>query len=66
MTTPTPDDDIETFLKGHAATRSRRLDVAILYADSMMRELRVAVAQWEETARRLRRLKGEAASYRFN
>ena len=62
----TPADDIEAFLKNHAATQGRRLEVAIVYADSMLRELRVAVAQWEETTRSLRRMKGEATSYRFN
>ena len=37
------------------------MDVAIVFADSMLRELAAAVAEWEEAAVRLRRLKREAS-----
>jgi hypothetical protein len=35
--------------------------VAILFAESMLRELGLAVAEWEQTARKLQRLKRETA-----
>ena len=48
------------------ASQSRRGDpremaAAILFAESMASELRAAVAQWEETATRLRRERQAAA-----
>ena len=39
----------------------RQLAAAILFAESMASELRTAVAQWEETATRLRRERQAAA-----
>ena len=57
----TPGQDIETFLERHETAQGRRLEVAIQFADSMLRELCAAVAEWEETAARLRRLKRETA-----
>jgi hypothetical protein len=58
----TPAEDIGTFLQRRGTAQGRRLEVAILFADSMLRELGVAVAEWEDTAARLRRLKREMTS----
>jgi hypothetical protein len=56
-----PNENIEVFLEGNALAEGRRLEVAILFAESMLRELGLAVAEWEQTAQRLRRLKRETA-----
>jgi hypothetical protein len=53
----TPSENIEVFLEVNATAEGRRLEVAILFAESMLRELGLAVAEWEQTARRLQRLK---------
>jgi hypothetical protein len=55
----TPSENIEVFLEGNALAEGRRLEVAILFAESMLRELGLAIAEWEQTAQRLRRLKCE-------
>jgi hypothetical protein len=47
---PTPDEEIRAFLSGGDAGDRRRLDVATVFARSMLRELRSAVAEWEATA----------------
>jgi len=47
---PTPDQEIKAFLSGGDADDRRRLDVATLFARSMLKELRTAVAEWEATA----------------
>ncbi len=46
----TPDEEIRAFLSGGDADDSRRLNVASLFARSMLTELRTAVAEWEATA----------------
>jgi hypothetical protein len=58
--------EIETYLHRKEIAEGRRLKVAILFADSMLRELGMAVAEWEETAARLRRLKCETALPHYN
>ena len=55
----TAGENIETFLSRNEMAEGRRLEVAILFAESMLHELGAAVAEWEETAVRLRRLKRE-------
>jgi hypothetical protein len=47
---PTPAQEMKAFLSGEGPDDSRRLDVATLFARSMLRELRAAVAEWEATA----------------
>ena len=44
----------------------RQMAAAILFAESMASELRAAVAQWEETATRLRRERQTAAPPSLN
>jgi len=56
-----PSENIEVFLDRNAIAEGRRLEVAILFAESMLRELGLAVAEWEQTARKLQRLKRETA-----
>ena len=58
----TPIENFENFLHGNDMSEARRLEVALLLAESMLRELGAAVAEWEETAARLRRLKCGATS----
>jgi hypothetical protein len=52
---PTPQQEIKAFLSGGDADDSRRLDVATLFAQSMLKELRTAVAEWEATAATIER-----------
>ena len=52
---PIPDEEIRAFLSGGDADDSRRLDVATLFARSMLKELRTAVAEWEATAATIER-----------
>jgi hypothetical protein len=49
----TPDDDIEKFIAQHATAESRRLDVAISFARSMVSEMKACTAKWEATERAL-------------
>jgi hypothetical protein len=51
----TPDEEIRAFLSGGDSDDSRRLDVAALFARSMLKELRTAVAEWEATAATIER-----------
>jgi hypothetical protein len=55
----TPSENIEVFLHGNEMAEGQRLEVAILFAESMLVELGAAVAQWQETAVRLHRFKRE-------
>src|SRR5687768_5251247 len=64
---PTPDQEIQAFLSAGDGDDRRRLDVATLFARSMLRELRSAVAEWEATAAtieraRASRRRGEASA----
>ena len=52
---PTPDQEIQAFLSAGDGDDRRRLDVAALFASSMLRELRSAVAEWEATAATIER-----------
>ena len=58
----TPIEHIESLLHANDMSEARRLEVALLLAESMLRELGAAVAEWEETAARLWRLKCGATS----
>ena len=53
----TPSETIEIFLHRNDMAEGRRLEVAILFVESMLVELGAAVAEWEETAVRLQRVK---------
>jgi hypothetical protein len=55
----TATENIEMFLQGKVMADGRRLEVAILFAESMLRELGVAVSEWEQAAVRLQRLTRE-------
>ena len=46
----TPGDDIDAFLESSGTADPQRLDVAIVFARSMFRELRASAAEWEATA----------------
>lgn len=45
----TPNEDIAAFLDSTGTIEAQRLDVAILYAECMLRELQVSVVEWEQT-----------------
>ena len=45
----TPEDEIEMFIEQHATMESRRLDVAIGFARSMVCEMKACTAKWEAT-----------------
>ena len=52
-----PRENIEQFLSQHEVAEGQRLPAAIVFADSMLRELAVAVAEWQDMAEELQRLK---------
>ena len=56
-----PSEDLLTFVQNTDRAHGRELDVAITYAASMVRELRVSVAEWEAAVARLRELKSDRA-----
>jgi len=57
----TPQENIDRFLhRGNIAER-RRLAAAVVFAESMVRELGAAGAEWERTLVRLRRLQRDRA-----
>jgi hypothetical protein len=53
-------ESIETYLLHGDVAEDRRLTAALLFAESMLRELGAAVAEWQEAASTLRRLKRDA------
>jgi hypothetical protein len=53
----TPRATIELYLRQHEVAERRRLSAAIVFADSMLLELAAAVAEWQELAANLQRLK---------
>jgi hypothetical protein len=62
MAMPTAQDEIELFLLANSTAEVRRLDVAIVYAESMLHELEAAVLEWEVAAAGLRRRRGDSKS----
>jgi hypothetical protein len=61
----TPSEDIETFLEDNETLESHRLEVALLFAQGMVRELQACVREWEATVNALddvRRLRSSASS----
>ena len=55
----TPRENIELYLRRHNIGEGRRLPAAILFADSMLRELGAAVLEWQDMAETLQRVKRE-------
>jgi hypothetical protein len=53
----TPDQEIESYLDSSGTAGPKRLDVAIVFARSMLRELRDSAADWERTATALQKIK---------
>jgi hypothetical protein len=53
----TPGQDIDAYLEDSGTAAPKRLDVAILFARSMLRELRDSAADWERTATALQEIK---------
>jgi hypothetical protein len=56
-----PDEDVLAYLIDNDVPNGKRLDVAILYARSMVCELRHATSEWELVADSLERTKGGSA-----
>ena len=54
---PVPTDDVSVFLENTHDIEGRELEVAIVYADSMVEALKTSVEEWEEAAVRLKHLK---------
>jgi hypothetical protein len=52
-------EEIEAFLEGTCAgvTHARRMEVAVLFAECMLKELRASVIEWEQTTRALQAAK---------
>ena len=55
----TPGEDIDAFLEHSGTPCSRRLDVAIVFARSMLRELRRSAAEWDATVAALEGIRRE-------
>jgi len=53
----TPGQEIDAYLDSSGTAEPERLDVAILFARSMLRELRDSAADWERTATALQEIK---------
>jgi len=53
----TPGQDIDAYLETSGTAEPQRLDVAIEFACSMLRELRDSAAAWEQTAVALQEIK---------
>ena len=53
----TPGQEIDAYLDSSGTAEPQRLDVAILFARSMLRELRDGAADWERTATALQEIK---------
>jgi len=53
----TPGQEIDAYLDSSGTADPQRLDVAILFARSMLRELRDSAADWERTATALQEIK---------
>jgi len=43
----TPQQEVQAYLKDHKIPESRRLQVSLLFAESMLLELQGAVEQWQ-------------------
>ena len=62
MVLPTDDvNDVQMFLDNTRTAEGRDLDVAIVYAGSMVEELRATAADWERAAALLREMKSRRA-----
>jgi len=54
-----PSEDVLDFVLNTDHSRGRDLDVAIVYAASMVEALRTSVAEWQAVEARLRAVKAE-------
>jgi hypothetical protein len=50
-------EEVEVFLENTCCVEGRDLDVAIMYARSMVEALRASTAEWETAAARLQEMK---------
>jgi len=50
-----PLEEVIAFARSTFVSNGRRLDVAIVFAESMLRELKASVREWESAAGALRR-----------
>ena len=55
----TPRENIELYLSRHRIAEGKRLPAAIVFTDSMLRELGAAIVEWREMADTLQRVKRE-------
>ena len=55
-------ESIDLFLSQHEVAEGQQLQSAIVFVDSMLRELAVTVAEWQDMAEKLQRLKRGMAS----
>ena len=59
----TSDEAVLSFLTDNDVTQPQRLKVALVMAESMVRELEQVLGEWKETVERLRSVKtGSAAA----
>jgi len=58
---PTPDEEIRAFLADQQTAEARKLDVSLVYAQSMLRELGLIETEWQATIRGLQQAKQDRA-----
>jgi hypothetical protein len=54
---PTPDEEIRAFLVDEQTAEVKKLDVSLIYAESMLRELGSIMTEWQATIDGLRQAK---------
>ena len=59
---PTPYEEIQAFLADEQTTDDKKLDVGLLYAESMLRELGLVVTEWQATIHGLRQARLDRAN----
>jgi hypothetical protein len=59
---PGPDEEIRAFLADQQIAEVKKLDVSLIYAESMVRELGLIVTQWQATLDGLRQDRARACA----
>ena len=58
---PTPDEEIRAFLADEQIAEVKKLDMSLIYAASMLRELGLIVTEWQVTIDGLRQAEQDRA-----
>jgi hypothetical protein len=58
---PTPDEEIRAFLPDEQIAEVKKLDMSLIYAESMLRELGLIVTEWQAAIYGLRQAEQDRA-----